>query len=229
MKRRANPDFAEAPHLTEMQVRGLLAYIRRQADQARRNGGSRAIIDEVIVLTLLHAGLRPQELCVLRIGDTPAHHGRAQLHVPKGPARADRVISIPQEMVQIYQRFVHLHRKGARPQELLLLSERGTPLGYMSLYSKVRRIGQEAGLAYLQPGMLRHTFLVRLYEKEQDLRLVQDQAGHARLRSTARHVGSLSRRQRCEACGTPLRAGLGKKIDSGQLLCPACLREFHRQ
>ncbi len=225
-KKRKQREAKSTSCLSEMQVQKLVAHVREHADAARRTGGSRAIVNEIIVLSLLHAGLRPEELCVLRIIDTPAHHGRPELHVQTGPARAQRVVSIPLEMVGTFQRFVRLHRSGAKPSEPLLLSERGTPFSYMSLYSKVRRIGQEAGVAPLYPAMLRHGFLVRLYGKEQDLRLVQQQAGHARLKSTARHVRPPVPRQRCDACNRPVPAGSGERIDSGQLLCPNCLHEM---
>lgn len=227
-KRRAHPDIAEASRLTETQVQALVAHVRQQADQARCSGGSRAVVDEVIVLILLHAGLRPQELRALRIADTPAHHGKPQLNVAHNSGVAGRAVSIPHELIPVFERFVRLHRAGAQPGEPLLLSERSTPFSYMSLYSKLRRIGQDAGLPALHPAMLRHTFLVRLYEKERDLRLVQEQAGHARLKSTARHVRPRRPAQRCEACGKSLSPDIGKKIDSGQLLCPACMKELCR-
>jgi len=210
-------------------VRGLLAHVQQQAEQARRSGGSRVVVDELIVLILLHAGLRPRELCSLRIADTPAHHGKPQLTVQGNSGLAGRAVSIPQELIPVFQRFVRLHRAGARPGEPLLLSERGTPFSYMSLYSKIRRIGQDAGVSPLHPAVLRHTFLVRLYEKEQDLRLVQEQAGHARLKSTAFHVRPRRSVARCEACGKRLAAGRGEKIDSGQLLCPGCIRDLRRR
>jgi site-specific recombinase XerD len=212
--------------LSETQVQRLVAHVQEQASAARQSGGSRAIVDEIIMLALLHAGLRPQELCALRVADTPAHHGQPELRVQAGPAGAQRVVAVPQEMVATFQRFVRLHRSGAKPSERLLVSERGTPFSYMSLYSKVRRIGQEAGVAPLYPAMLRHAFVVRLYKKEQDLRLVQQQAGHTRIKSTARHIRPRRTRERCDACNRPVPPGRGERIDSGQFLCPNCLHEL---
>jgi site-specific recombinase XerD len=225
-KKRRQQKTDSTARLSETQLQRLVAHVQEHADAARRSGGSRAIVDEIIVLALLGAGLRPQELCALRVADTPAHHGQPELHVQAGPARAHRIVTIPQEMAGTFQRFVRLHRSGAKPGERLLVSERGTPFSYMSLYSKVRRIGQEAGVAPLYPAMLRHAFVVRLYEKERDLRLVQQQAGHARIKTTARHVRPRQLRPRCDACNRPVPAGQGERIDSGQLLCPNCLHEL---
>ena len=58
----------------------------------------------------------------------------------------------------------------------------------MSLYSKVKRIGEKAGIGRLCPRMLRHTYIIRLYKYEQDLRLVQKQVGHANRKTTAMHL-----------------------------------------
>jgi integrase len=61
----------------------------------------------------------------------------------------------------------------------LLGSERGDRIIYRSIYAKIKRIGEQAGIGKLHPHMLRHTYLTRLYNIEKDLRFVQDQAGHA--------------------------------------------------
>jgi len=181
------------------------------------------------VLTLLHAGLRARELCSLHIADTPAHHGKPELHVRNLRRNTSRIVSIPPELVPAFQRFVRLYRAGAQPADFLFLSERGSPFGYISLYSKVRRIGREAGIGRLHPAVLRHAFLVRLYEKEQDLRLVQEQAGHARLKSTASAVHPRPPIQRCDACDKPVAPGHGVRIDSGQVLCPSCLSDLRNR
>lgn len=219
---------AAAP-LSKAQEQELLAHVRNRADQARLDGATRAVVDELILSILLHAGLRAQELCALRIVDTPAHHGKMELHVGGRTDAAQRSVSIPEDMIPVFQRFVRLYRAGAKPTDPLLLSERGTPFGYMSLYSKVRRIGQDCGLGRLNAAVLRRTFLMRLYEKERDLRLVQEQAGHARLRSTTRCVRPRRTARLCGACGNPLAPGSGERIDSGQVLCPKCLYEVRNR
>ncbi len=224
--RPANRDPKGAPTLSQVQVQRLLSHIQQRADRARRDGNTRAVVDEIIVLTLLHAGLRAQELCALRIEDTPAHHDKPQLHIRNTSGISTRVVHIPQELVPALQRFVQRYRKDAEPSDPLLLSERRTSFSYMSLYSKVRRIGHEAGLTGLHPATLRHTFLVRLYEKEQDLRFVQEQAGHTRIKSTALCVHPQRAIPRCDACGGSMTPGQGERIDSGQLLCPSCLKDL---
>ena len=66
-----------------------------------------------------------------------------------------------------------------------MVSERGKKIIYRSIYAKIKRIGEQAGVGKLHPHMLRHTYLTRLYNVEKDLRFVQDQAGHASPTTTA--------------------------------------------
>jgi len=212
--------------LSHEQVQRLLAHVRECADQARRCGTTRAIVDELIIVILLETGLRPQELRTLRIADTPAHHGEAHLQVRGNSGVRARAIAVSAETADMLRRYVHLYRVGAASTDALILSERGTPFGYISLYSKVHRIGREAGLGRLSPAVLRHTFVVRLYESRQDLRLVQEQAGHTRLKSTARRVRPRRPALRCDACNRTMAPSTGEKIDSGQLLCPSCLGDL---
>jgi integrase/recombinase XerD len=179
---------------SEKELSLLLAHVTGRADRARRTGTTRPIVDELLVLLLVDVGLRPREVCALALRDVLARCGRTGLRVRAVPGAAVRTVEVPERVDQALARFIRFYRKGAQPADPLLLSERGTPLSYMSLYSKIRRIGRDAGLAELNPGALRFAFLRRLYDSEQDLRYVQEQAGHAHLKTTARYIRALTRR-----------------------------------
>jgi integrase len=239
--------------LSRKELRKLLSYVRDQADLARKRGTTRAVVDELIFLLLARAGLRTHEVCGLRIEDLPTGHGRNVLQIRDTAGGIVREVDIHADMAESLARFVRLYRKGTKSNDFLLKSERGNPLGYMSLYSKLRRIGQASGIGRLSPSILRHTYMVQLYETERDLRYVQEQTGYASPRTIVQYVaaagdpaksakgGSLSitgpvpgdrpdRRtqltQTCEACGRKIPAGDGKRIESGQLLCRECLKHF---
>ena len=142
-------------------------------------------------------------------------------------------------MAERLKRFSSLYRQGAKPKAPLILSERGNPLGYFSIYSKIRRIGQRAGIKNLQPNALRKTYIANLFAKEQDLRLVQQQVGHSSPKTTALYVQQASvqakakakpkstPRKKCEACGKRVSINRIAQIDSGQVLCTNCLSELH--
>jgi len=235
----------------------IVTICKKKADLARERGAARAIIDELIVLLLVNTGLRPREFCNLNIRDLPVHHGKNILSVRDDDGNPVRHIDISTTIANALQRFIRLYRKGAKPHDPLLINERGNRFTYISLYSKVKNIGQKALIGKLYPHMLRRTFMVNLYKAQRDLRFVQEQAGHASYKTTALYVRINSdykqkieatdkadfravnrtdvflKRSRqstiCEGCNKPLSNETGSKIDSGQIICSACLRYFRNR
>jgi site-specific recombinase XerC len=234
---------------TELQM--LLSYVKSQADSARERGTMRAIVDELVVLLLTRAGLRANEISALKLEDLPTGHGENSLWIRNVKGKVLRKVDISEDFARLLTRFVRLYRKGAKKNDSLLETERGNPFGYMSLYSKVRRIGEQAGIGKLNPNILRYTYIVRLYEEVQDLRYVQEQTGYTSRRTLAKYLrkdsrknmsskkvdtkltkqGSVKQKSRllgpaeiCEACGTT--TAHGRRIESGQFICHECLKYF---
>lgn len=232
--------------VSQAELQTLLSHVKSQADLARERGTTRAIIDELIVLLLARAGLRANEIRALKIEDLPTVHGKRALRVSNAMGEVIRVVDISEDVAHLLTRFARLYRKGAKKKDSLLETERGSPFGYMSLYSKVRRIGEQAGIGKLTPAILRHTYMVCLYEAEQDLRYVQEQTGYVSRRTLTKYLkkgrdkrtsvighGAAKQKGRhleptraCEACGEKSPTGRGRRIQSGQFLCHECLEYF---
>ena len=263
-------------YLSEVELEKLRSHVQRKANMARRRGATRAVIDEALFLLLLNAGLRAKELCKLNIGDLITGRGKNIIRVHSASRNASRTVEVTTEVAEHLRKFLMLCRKGATADEPFFVSERGRRFSYMSLYSKVKRIGKQAEIPNLHPSVLRATYVFRLYKSEQDLRFVQQQAGHASYRTTALYAvegnrrneldealdtaahqttaendGSIKKmtargqarkqavdhkesvqfkstgeRENCDACGKRIGTTDGTKIDSGQTLCPDCLREL---
>jgi site-specific recombinase XerC len=146
-------------------------------------------------------GLRASELCDLDISDLPIKHGKDCIQVRDGKGKVSRSVDISEKIKKRLERFIKLYRKGAKDKSPLLVSERGGRIIYRSVYAKVKRIGEQAGVGKLHPHMLRHTYLTRLYNVEKDLRFVQDQAGHASPTTTAIYAktNNTARKRQVEA------------------------------
>jgi integrase len=182
-------------------LKKLLQYVKDKTDLAGMRGGSRGVIDELIVELLVNTGLRASELCDLNIGDLPIKHGKECIWVRDGKGKVSRTVEISEKLNKRLEQFVKLYRKGAKANSPLLVSERGDRIIYSSIYAKIKRIGEQAGIGKLHPHMLRHTYLTRLYNVEKDLRFVQDQAGHASPTTTAIYAktNNTARRRQVEA------------------------------
>jgi len=165
-----------------------------------------------------------------------------------------RKVSICEELADRLTRFVDLYRNGAQVRHFLLKSERGNSLGYMNLYNRLRRIRKETGIENLSPSILRRTYMIQLYEAEQDLKYVQEQTGYVNCNTIGKYVSGKnsevgtgikdntelikktkakepdrdSKPQKvCDACGKKIGPDGCKRIESGQLLCHECLSYFH--
>jgi len=171
------------------------------ADLARQRGSMRGIIDELVIELLVNTGLRASELCDLNIGDLPMTHGKDAVWVRDGKGNVARTVDIPESLRDRLERFVKLYRKGAGPDEPLLVSAPGGRMIYRSIYEKIKKLGRQSGIGKLHPHMLRHTYGTRLYNVEQDLRFVQDQLGHASPTTTAIYAktNAPARRRQLEA------------------------------
>lgn len=210
--------------LTHDELQELLDYTHTQADIARQKGTTRPIVDELIFELICHAGLRPKEICELNVRDTPVSHNRSIITVRSKNRHRSREIVVPQETDGIIRGFVEVFRKRSKPRDPLLLSERGNRFGYASVYNKIRRVGEQVGLAGINPNILRKTYITRLFMQAQDLRFVQQQAGHAHCKTTALYANPA--RVFCDACTREIADNHAELIDSGQILCLQCLKEI---
>jgi len=232
-------------YLSASQLEALVRYVKDEANEARRKGATRAVVNELIVALMVRTGLRAGELCNLNIADLPASHGEDTIWIRDVKTMVTRKVDIDSETTRSLNKFVKLYRQGAAAGTPLFVSERGGRLSYMSLYSKIKIIGTKAGIGSLYPQMLRHTYLVRLYDATQDLRLVQLQAGHAHSSSTARYAKESRKRLHTgfppggvaargnEPSASPTRVGKGRNgtssagssaKDNAVVTCEACNR-----
>ncbi|MFC1634550.1 tyrosine-type recombinase/integrase [Planctomycetota bacterium] len=200
-KRKSRGGLAPNKYLSDVQLRKLRQYVKDMADLARQRGSERAIIDELIVEILANTGLRASELCQLNIEDLPVSHSKDSIWIRDGKGNVTRTIDIPESLVKRLERFIKLYRKDAKSDEPLLISTKGKRVIYRSIYEKIKKLGKKSGIGKIHPHVLRHTYLTRLYNVENDLRFVQDQAGHASPTTTAIYAktNSKARKRQVEA------------------------------
>jgi len=193
-------------YLTEDQQRKLCRYVTERADAARYRKTTRAVVDEMLVLTLLNTGLRADELCHLQAGDIHAEADKPAVFVRHGKGGTRRTVEVSRKFARKLRDFIRYERPGAKPTDYVFGSERAKagdnkPYCYYSVYTKVKQMGRAVGIPYLSPHVLRHTYLTRLYNTERDLRFTQDQAGHASPTTTAIYARTdqKARRRQVEA------------------------------
>ncbi|MFC1764544.1 tyrosine-type recombinase/integrase [Planctomycetota bacterium] len=217
-----NQDRDQSP-LSREKTKELLELVQNRAQEARRRGTVRAIVDELIVTLLLEAGLKACELCNINVEDAPASPENKELAIRGHGDTHPRTVQLNEDTQETILRFVQVHRQNALPGDPLLVSERGNRFAYASTYAKLKRLGRLCKIENLTPNRLRRTFIVNLFEQEQDLRLVQQHVGHANIKTTAQYLRISSP---CQACGTATSVQERIRIDSGQILCKQCLADL---
>lgn len=193
-------------YLTEDELKKLRRFVKDKADLARARGSKRAIIDELMVEIFVNAGLRVSELCNLNFEDLPAYHKKPAIWIKDGKGKVSRAVDIPEKLQKQIEHFVRLYRKGIKPKDPLFVNARGKRVVSFTVYGKIKRLGEQSKVGELFPHKLRHTYGSILYGLEKDLRLVQDQLGHASIKTTEiyTHINNKDKKRQIDDLGDKL-------------------------
>jgi len=169
--------------LTVEQTRRLL----RAAERAAHTGTAGGVRDRAVVTLLLFTGLRIAELAALDLGDVAVSARKGLVTVRRG--KGDRFRQVPLNTDARTALDAWLNRRTSLPgsdSTALLLSLKGQRLSSRAIDLTVRRLAQDADLE-ASAHTLRHTCLTRLVRAGNDIVLVAELAGHARLETTRRY------------------------------------------
>lgn len=142
------------------------------------------IRDRAIMELIYGGGLRVSEVVDLRMEQLDLDS--ASLTVT-GKREKTRWVPLPAETVQWLERYLRDARPRllVRASALVMLSERGLPLRRQTVFLRLQRYAQLAGLQHsIGPHTLRHTYAVHLLKGGADLRAVQELLGHESIATT---------------------------------------------
>lgn len=193
-------EIKEARIPSRSEIKALIRTLRERSDAARINGNRQAVVDWMAVHALIGSGLRSHEIAALQVGDLKVGYGEAALVVRKGKGGKSRVVAISERLKHHLKQYISWKKAQGETIDTaapLLRSERDGPYCTRGIRHLFKRCLKRAGIsAAYGVHSLRHFHLSNLYEQTNDLRLVQDQAGHSSVAVTQvyTHV-SLGRRQ----------------------------------
>ncbi len=164
--------------LTETQAELLL---ETSADPATPAAALEAARDQAILEMLYGAGLRVSELCGLKGGDVDLASGVVRV---TGKGSKERDVPAGEAAMRALRGYWAMRGTPARG-EPAFLAARGGALHARAVQLMLKRRLALAGLpADLTPHKLRHSCATHLLSGGADLRLVQEQLGHASLSTT---------------------------------------------
>jgi integrase/recombinase XerC len=145
--------------------------------------------DSAMVELLYGAGLRVGELVGLDVVASPQARGWLDLQAGEahvlGKGSKRRSVPMGAQAVQAVQRWLTLRGEQHTTQSALFMGRHGTRLTAQSIWQRLKRRSQQAGLSSpVHPHMLRHSFASHLLQSSGDLRAVQELLGHANISTT---------------------------------------------
>ena len=218
-------ELTDEMFLDEEETASLCLYLRERINSADEASRSAAVVDRIVIETLLFSGLRNSEFCRLRVADTIVGLAESALRV-EGTRQQDRMVYVPSELSDSIRDYVKRVRpfclpEGMNPRDQsqpLILNERGNPYDRTALYRRVVRILSGANLeerASVQ--LLRHSYGYLAYKRTGgNLLFVQQQLGHAHPMVTAVYAQFVEHppRDLAELVGGPTRVMATRPVDS---------------
>lgn len=148
--------------------------------------------DRAILYTFLYTGVRSNELRMLDMEDVDFEARTLLVRFAKRGKQ--RIIPLHTEAIKALE--AHLAGRTSGPP--LFHSNRGGRISYDRLHSLIKEIGRLAGVPWLHPHALRHSFAVSLLDAGVDLETIRDLLGHDDIKTTSIYL-HLSTEKRREA------------------------------
>jgi integrase len=172
-------------YLTRQQALQLIEYNEKRKASNNKQVKTRAFVNSILLRVMFNSGLRASEVCGLQMRDLPVYHGKPVIDVRRGKGCVRRSIEINSNLVEQIKKYAQKYHRSYKPRHYFFINERGGPLSYGSMYSKIKILGKGAGIDYIHPHALRHSYGYMFYNNQPDLLMLQDQLGHADPRTTA--------------------------------------------
>jgi len=159
----------------------------RAAERGAESGTTGGVRDRAILIMLLFTALRIAELAALNRADVAISARKGVVTVRRGKGDRYRQVPLNAEVRDALDAW--LARRAKLPHDdgpALFLSLKGQRLSARAIDLALRRLGRQADVE-TSAHTLRHTCLTRLVRAGNDIVLVAELAGHARLETTRRY------------------------------------------
>jgi len=161
--------------LAQDEIEALLAQPDVETDAGIR--------DRAMLETLYASGLRVSELVSLKVADVDLEAG---LLTCLGKGSKYRREPLGRSAIHFLTRYFpsRLRLLGGRQSERLFVGLCGKEISRQQFWRLIKQYGEAAGISYITPHLLRHSFATVLLTNGADLRSVQLMLGHADISTT---------------------------------------------
>jgi len=203
-KRKGKQQLKSTDYLSVEQFAEVIHLVKSEADQARGKSPylCRAVVNEMLIILMAETGLRASEICNLKLKNLPSYHGKPEIEVECGKGQKPRTVGVSEWFASQLTGYVNRYLDSVSPETWLFRSERGGPIKYPSIYSKVKRIGIKSRIwlyrkdgrlkSRFSPHKMRHTFGTGLLNASGNTWLVQIEMGHTKAETSQIYARTLS-------------------------------------
>lgn len=145
-------------------------------------------LDQAIVDTILHTGIRNAELCNLDLDDVDFNQNVITIRLGKG--RKTRKVGLSSQLKQSLSQYLDVRQsKAPRDSQAVFINRRGSRIKTADITRRFLKLSKIAGVE-ITPHGLRRTFATRHAEAGRPLHLIQKALGHTDIRTTQGYLMS---------------------------------------
>jgi len=161
--------------LSQQEIDSLLAQPDLKTDTGFR--------DRAMLETLYATGLRVSELVNLKVADIDLETG---VLTCLGKGSKQRLVPLGRSAISFLKRYfpVRLRLLNGKQSDLLFINSYGKLITRQQFWKLIKVYGEAAGIDYITPHLLRHSFATVLLANGADLRSVQMMLGHSDISTT---------------------------------------------
>lgn len=143
--------------------------------------------DRTMLEVLYAAGLRVSELITLKLKDIELEKGNVQCF---GKGSKSRLVPLGRSAISYLERYLKVRENSLEDtrSDFLFVELDGKHVTRQRFWKLIKEYGQKAGIEYITPHMLRHSFATALLSNGADLRSVQMLLGHNSVATTQKYT-----------------------------------------
>lgn len=151
--------------------------------------------EKAILLLLAYSGLRPKELCAIKIENI--NFGSNELRVEKGKGMKDRIVYLPSKCIEAVMQYLALHQY--MQSDFLFYTYQKKKYTPQALRKLIKVLARRASInKRIYPYLLRHSLATNMVKRGTSILTVKEHLGHAWIETTMLYIHSIGMQERNE-------------------------------
>jgi site-specific recombinase XerD len=186
--RKLRPKRVIPPRKTVLREVEQIDLLRKTIKAKRYEADYSRILDQTLLETFIHTGVRIAELCHLNLEDVDLEKG--VIHIWLGKGRKNRKVGLLPAVKPYLERYLEIRLTRMRlERQAFFLNRRGTRLKTADITRRLLKLSKLAGIPITAHG-LRRTFATYYASQGKPLHLIQLALGHSDIRTTQEYLMS---------------------------------------